>query len=173
MANLFRANKYVPDINNAIEVGSYTINPDTLNIPSIAYGVMFVFGFNPETSSTSTQWIYQLLLQTDGVVYIRQSVNPNSITPTNWSNWQKISLGYTKVRGTITSDSIGNLPLLSLLPTQEVEIIYVKGTDMNNNRPIIPTRDGNGYWWGQLFEWNSFTKVLNTTMSVEICYRVL
>ena len=173
VANLLRATKYASDINNAVEIGSYTTNPSTLNIPTLTNGVMFVFGFNPETSSTSTQWIYQLLIQTDGVAYIRQSINPNSITPTNWSSWQKISLGNIKVTGTIMSDSNGNLPLLSLLPTQEVEILYVRCTDINNNRPIIPTRDVRGYWWGQLFEWDNFTKIRNTTISVEVCYRVL
>ena len=73
----------------------------------------------------------------------------------------------------ISSDANGNLPIFNLLPTNDVEIISLRGTDVNSNYNYIPSRDSSGYWWCQIFTWTG-TKVSGSIQAnIELRYRRL
>lgn len=89
VANLFRATDRAldNDVNKAIAVGTYSINPDTLHTPITDYGTLLVYGKMTETPATNSQWINQILIYTNAEIYFRQSINANSTTPSNWTSW--------------------------------------------------------------------------------------
>lgn len=75
------------------------------------------------------------------------------------------------INAQISSDANGNLPIFNLLPTNDVEIISLRGTDVNSN--YIPSRDSSGYWWCQIFTWTG-TKVSGSIQAnIELRYRRL
>ena len=77
------------------------------------------------------------------------------------------------VNAQISSDANGNLPIYTLLPTNDVEIISLRGTDVNSNYNYIPSRDSSGYWWCQIFTWTG-TKVSGSIQAnIELRYRRL
>lgn len=83
----------IKDCNNIITCGMWGMNLNIDNQPtgSGGYGVLEVYGTNTDKASASDQWIFQRLSATNGHIYVRCSINPNSLTPTNWSAWKDIT----------------------------------------------------------------------------------
>ena len=81
----------VTDCNKCIKVGYYFVDRNTTNKPTNeTYGILHVFGHRTDIESKSSQWIFQEFTSEYGKKYIRYSINPNSLTPTNWSTWQRV-----------------------------------------------------------------------------------
>ena len=81
----------VIDCNECIKVGYYFADRNTTNNPtSETYGILHVFGQKTDIKSKTTQWIFQEFTSEFGKKYMRYSINPNSLTPTNWSTWQRV-----------------------------------------------------------------------------------
>ena len=80
----------VQDCNNMVTAGLWTVTPSFTNLPVAIYGVLEVFGQQTDAPSSESQWIWQKFYGSDNSVYIRNCMNPNSITPTNWNAWKQI-----------------------------------------------------------------------------------
>lgn len=94
--DLFRSNNYSgqTNCNNWIVPGMYNAGPSNTNTPEPGgYGLVVVFGNNPDTASGSNQWIWQVFFGagTSTSMYFRKCINPNSLTPTQWTNWVTIA----------------------------------------------------------------------------------
>lgn len=73
----------------------------------------------------------------------------------------------------LSTDSNGNLPIYSLLPTNDVEIISLRGTDVSSNYTYIPSRDSSGNWWCQMFFWDGTKLGGSVQPNIELRYRRL
>ena len=73
----------------------------------------------------------------------------------------------------ISSDANGNLPIYGLLPTNDVEIISLRGTDVSSNYTYIPSRDTSGNWWCQIFTWSGTKVGSSVQLNIELKYRRL
>ena len=81
----------VIDCNECIKVGYYFADRNTTNNPtSETYGILHVFGYKTDIESKNTQWIFQEFTSASGKKYMRYSLNPNSLTPTNWTSWERL-----------------------------------------------------------------------------------
>ena len=81
----------VIDCNECIKVGYYFADRNTTNNPtSETYGILHVFGYKTDIESKNTQWIFQEFTSASGKKYMRYSLNPNSLTPTNWTSWESV-----------------------------------------------------------------------------------
>ena len=81
----------VINCNECIKVGYYFADRNTTNNPtSETYGILHVFGYKTDIESKNTQWIFQEFTSASGKKYMRYSLNPNSLTPTNWTSWEKL-----------------------------------------------------------------------------------
>ena len=81
------------NLNNTINPGVFIFDSNCSNSPvANSFGVVLVFGNRTNTASSTTQWIFQLALTTDNAnkIYLRETINPNSLTPTNWTNWREL-----------------------------------------------------------------------------------
>ena len=81
-----------PTNNNAdhtIIAGMYVCNPDISGLPVATYGVLSVYGQYTEVPSGARQWIYQDFHTISGDIYHRCSINGGSLTPDNWTPWEK------------------------------------------------------------------------------------
>lgn len=78
------------------------------------------------------------------------------------------------VNAQISSDANGNLPIYTLLPTNDVEIISVRAnTTIESDNMYIPCRNYIGDWWCQIFTWGG-TKVSGSVQAnIELRYRRL
>lgn len=93
MHGLLNANNgIVTDLNSAIKTGTYIVTATSTSVPSnYNYGILVVYGQKTDTPSSMNQWIFQEFHSTrDGAIFIRKSINSSSLTPTNWSSWQKL-----------------------------------------------------------------------------------
>ena len=100
----------VIDCNECVKVGYYFADRNTTNNPtSETYGILHVFGYKTDIESKNTQWIFQEFTSASGKKYMRYSLNPNSLTPTNWTSWQKVcstgvaDVGTTTIKPTFPS----------------------------------------------------------------------
>ena len=123
----------VIDCNECIKVGYYFADRNTTNNPtSETYGILHVFGYKTDIESKNTQWIFQEFTSATGKKYMRYSLNPNSLTPTNWSTWQKVcTTTVADVEPTITTfTSTTNYkpsPIVGFKYTVSNGICYVTG----------------------------------------------
>ena len=100
----------VIDCNECIKVGYYFADRNTTNNPtSETYGILHVFGYKTDIESKNTQWIFQEFTSASGKKYMRYSLNPNSLTPTNWTSWERLcstsvaDVGTTTIKPTFPS----------------------------------------------------------------------
>lgn len=82
----------IDDANNLIKLGIWSTTSKTANLPSgiEKYGIITVSGLKTDVPSTTSQWIFQEFSSVIDGIYRRKSINPNSLNPTNWTEWVKI-----------------------------------------------------------------------------------
>ncbi len=78
------------DLNNALVIGQYGYNPDTLNSPyrqigTDQYGL--VLTMSNESNINVYRWVFQIALSTSGNMFIRSNINNGG-----WSTWAKVQL---------------------------------------------------------------------------------
>lgn len=74
----------------------------------------------------------------------------------------------------ISSDANGNLPIYTLLPTNDVEIISVRAnTTIESDNMYIPCRNYIGDWWCQIFTWGGIKVSGSVQANIELKYRRL
>ena len=78
------------------------------------------------------------------------------------------------VTAQIQTDVNGNIALYAVLPASaNVEIISVRGTDLDSDFTYLPGRNYNGDWWCQLFSWAGVKLTGVHTFNIAIKYRRL
>ena len=121
-------NEYALDLNSALEPGTYYVGDFSINRPSnYTYGILIVYGRKTDTPSATEQWIIQEFHDTvNNDVLIRSSINSSSLTPTNWSSWQKLATTseIASINEKIPSDaSASNM----LLTASQANICHIPG----------------------------------------------
>lgn len=117
------------DYDTCIEAGIYSTDTTTLGTrPSgySGYGVLVVYGNNPETPSGGSQWIiqeWQPISDSRAHKFIRQCVNPNTTTPSanQWSDWQELTPTSSVTSGSTAPITSGGV-YSALLPIRFVEV---------------------------------------------------
>ena len=112
----------VIDCNECVKVGYYFADRNTTNNPtSETYGILHVFGYKTDIESKNTQWIFQEFTSASGKKYMRYSLNPNSLTPTNWTSWEKLC-----------TTSVADIPKTNIAPSDTTTFINFKGNSNCN-----------------------------------------
>lgn len=91
--NIINAHDIVLNADDAIVAGIYGCLGNTTGLPvndTYNYGILKVWGQRTDVPNIGAQWIYQEFITTSGVYYSRQSINSNSTTPRNWTEWVQV-----------------------------------------------------------------------------------
>lgn len=79
------------DLNNALVIGQYGYNPDTLHTPYQQIGTTDQYGLvltmSNESNPNVYRWVFQIALSTWGNIFIRNNINNGG-----WSTWSKVQL---------------------------------------------------------------------------------
>jgi len=164
MPTILNNNIIAADCNIVVNPGIYTISSNTINTPHAGfYGILEVKGSNTDVASSSTQWIFQKILDTGGRVYTRRCINPNTVSPSSaqWTDW-KMSAGEVIdiSNTTVTLDAnscfyMGNIGV----PDGRSEVIAVHAwtTDgqgqINGDYMCIPQQNVYNQWYCRVEGW--------------------
>lgn len=132
--NIINSHDIVLNADDAIVAGIYGCIGNTTGLPpndSYNYGILKVWGQRTDVPNIGAQWIYQEFITTGGVYYSRQSINSNSTTPRNWTEWvqtgTKIDNQFNKISFTQDPNVIINDYYES--PTSVIRFSMWKGTE--------------------------------------------
>ena len=82
--------QYYANVNYMLASGIYKTGKTGLNLPFEGYWIIITFNTSNNLGNSSTAWITQFAISTDGgnkTIYFRRNIN---YTPTTWESWNRL-----------------------------------------------------------------------------------